>query len=118
MPVVYACGFVYKDSYVVYACGFVCKDSYVVYACGFVCKDSYVCGFVYKDSYVFYDCGFVCKDCNIMTGLWCVGTMRHLLAQTLREAAMKLGWNTTRMWGGMYVYFKLSLDVITSPLLA
>ena len=35
--------------------------------------------------------------CNIMTGLRCVGTMRHLLAHTLCEAAMKLGWNTTRM---------------------
>ena len=29
------------------------------------------------------------------------------------EAAMNLGWNTTRTRGGVYVYFKLSLDVIT-----
>ena len=53
-----------------------------------------------------------------MMGLRCVGTTRHLLAHTLREAAMKLGWSTTRMRGGVYVYFKLLLDVITSPLLA
>ena len=38
--------------------------------------------------------------CNIMMGLWCIGTMRHLLAHTLR-----------------YVYLKLSLDVITMTLL-
>ena len=43
--------------------------------------------------------------CNIMTGLQCVGTMRHLLAHTLREAAMKLGWNTTRMRGGVTVTY-------------
>ena len=30
----------------------------------------------------------------------------------------KLGWSTTRTQGGVYVYLKLSLDVITSPLLA
>ena len=42
--------------------------------------------------------------CNIMTGLRRVGTMRHLLAHTLREAAMKLGWSTTRTRGGVYVF--------------
>ena len=42
--------------------------------------------------------------CNIMMGLWCVGTTIHLLAHMLHEVAMKLGWNTTRMWGGVYVF--------------
>ena len=52
--------------------------------------------------------------CNIMMGLPCVGTTRHLLAHTLREAAMKLGWNTTRTRGGVYVLsLKLTLGVIT-----
>ena len=54
-----------------------------------------------------------------MTGLRCVDTTGHLLAHMLREAAMKLGWNTTRTQGGMYVLsLKLTLGVITSPLLA
>ena len=40
----------------------------------------------------------LCRDYDVL------GTTRHLLAHTLREAAMKLGWNTTRMRGGVYVF--------------